>query len=105
MDEIGTFLKVLGQVIFTFKSEIFGILDTVMTPVLERILSSLRVTPSGTDDEIQLSELRREYLGFLIVVMNQGLGSVLVSSSMFHLYLLHFVQANRMQQTKPNSKT
>lgn len=80
MDEISFFLKVLGQVIFTFKSEISGILDTVMTPVLQRIFSALAVTPSGTDDEIQLSELRREYLNFIIVVLNQGLGSVLVSN-------------------------
>jgi exportin-T len=81
MDEISTFLKVLGQVVFTFKSEISGILDTVMTPVLQRIFTALATTPSGTDDEIQLAELRREYLNFIIVVLNQGLGSVLVSNS------------------------
>ncbi|KAH7406049.1 Exportin-T [Phaeosphaeria sp. MPI-PUGE-AT-0046c] len=81
MDEVATFLKVLGQVIFTFKSEISGILDTVMTPVLQRIFTTLAVTPSGTDDEIQLAELRREYLNFLVVVLNQGLGSVLVSNA------------------------
>jgi exportin-T len=81
MDEIGTFLKVLGQIIFTFKAEISGMLDTVMTPVLQRIFTALAVTPSGTDDEIQLAELRREYLNFLTVVLNHGLGSVLVSNS------------------------
>jgi exportin-T len=81
MDEISTFLKVLGQVVFTFKSEISGILDTVMTPVLQRIFTALGTTPSGTDDEIQLAELRREYLNFIVVVLNQGLGSVLVSNS------------------------
>jgi exportin-T len=80
MDEISTFLKVLGQVIFTFKSEISGILDTVMTPVLQRIFTALAVTPSGTDDEIQLAELRREYLNFIVVVLNHGLGSVFVSN-------------------------
>lgn len=81
MDEISTFLKVLAQVIFTFKSEIASILDTVMTPVLQRIFTALAVTPSGTDDEIQLAELRREYLNFITVVLNQNLGSVLVSSA------------------------
>jgi exportin-T len=83
MDEISTFLKVLAQVIFTFKSEIASILDTVMTPVLQRIFTALAVTPSGTDDEIQLAELRREYLNFITVVLNQNLGSVLVSNSKF----------------------
>ncbi|KAF1934274.1 Exportin-T [Didymella exigua CBS 183.55] len=81
MDEISTFLKVLAQVIFTFKSEIASILDTVMTPVLQRIFTALAVTPSGTDDEIQLAELRREYLNFITVVLNQNLGSVLVSAT------------------------
>ncbi|EMD65706.1 hypothetical protein GGP41_010569 [Bipolaris sorokiniana] len=81
MDEISTFLKVLGQVIFTFKSEIAGILDTVMSPVLQRIFTALAVVPSGTDDEIQLAELRREYLNFIVVILNNGLGSVLVSNS------------------------
>lgn len=79
MDEISTFLKVLGQVIFTFKAEISGILDTVLTPLLQRIFTALAVTPSGTDDEIQLAELRREYLNFIFVVLGHGLGSVFVS--------------------------
>jgi exportin-T len=52
-----------------------------MTPVLQRIFTALAVTPQGTDDEIQLAELRREYLNFLVVVLNHGLGSVLVSNS------------------------
>jgi exportin-T len=85
MDEISTFLKVLGQVIFTFKSEIAGILDTVMNPVLQRIFTALAVVPSGTDDEIQLAELRREYLNFIVVVLNHGLGSVLVSNGKFKI--------------------
>ncbi|KAF2254853.1 Exportin-T [Trematosphaeria pertusa] len=81
MDEISTFLKVLGQVIFTFKAEISGILDTVLTPLLQRIFTALAVTPSGTDDEIQLAELRREYLNFIFVVLGHGLGSVFVSEA------------------------
>ncbi|KAL5415284.1 pre-tRNA nuclear export protein [Paraphaeosphaeria minitans] len=79
MDEIATFMKVLGQIIFTFKTEIAGILDTVLTPLLQRIFTALATTPSGTDDEIQLAELRREYLNFISVVLGNGLGSVFVS--------------------------
>jgi exportin-T len=79
MDEIATFLKVLGQIIFTFKSEIAGILDTVLTPLLQRIFTALAIAPSGTDDQIQLAELRREYLNFISVVLGNGLGSVFVS--------------------------
>ncbi|KAF2643417.1 Exportin-T [Massarina eburnea CBS 473.64] len=81
MDEITMFLKALGQVIFTFKAEIAGILDTVLTPLLQRIFTALATTPSGTDDEIQLTELRREYLNFINVVLGHGLGSVFVSEA------------------------
>jgi exportin-T len=79
MDEISTFLKVLGQVIFTFKAEIASILDNVLTPLLQRIFTALATTPTGTDDEIQLAELRREYLNFIYVVLGHGLGPVFVS--------------------------
>jgi len=81
MDEVSTFMKVLGQVIFTFKAEIAGILDSVLTPLLRRIFTALGATPSGTDDEIQLGELRREYLNFVSVMLAHGLGSVLVSEA------------------------
>jgi exportin-T len=101
MDEVSTFLKVLGQVIFTFKSEISGILDTVMTPVLQRTFTAQAVNPSGTDDEIQLAELRREYLNFIIVVLNQGLGSVLVSDGKYPFQYILRNETNFVQQTKP----
>ncbi|KAF2476232.1 Exportin-T [Lindgomyces ingoldianus] len=81
MDEMATFLKVLDQVIYTFKAEIAGVLDTLLTPLLQRIFTALATTPSGTDDEIQLAELRREYLNFILVLLNHGLGSVLVSNA------------------------
>lgn len=80
MDEMSTFLKVLGQVIFTFKAEIAGVLDTLLTPLLQRIFTTLAVVPTGTDDEIQLAELRREYLNLILALLGHGLGSVLVSN-------------------------
>ena len=81
MDEMSTFLKVLGQVIFTFKAEIAGVLDTLLTPLLQRIFTTLAVVPTGTDDEIQLAELRREYLNLILALLGHGLGSVLVSNA------------------------
>ncbi|KAF2110054.1 Exportin-T [Lophiotrema nucula] len=80
-DEFSTFLKVLGQIIFTFKAESANVLDTLLTPLLQRIFNALGVAPTGTDDEIQLAELRREYLNFISTLLNHGLGSVLVSNA------------------------
>lgn len=82
MDEMALFLGLIDQVVYGFKSEIFDILNTLLTPFLQRIFSGIAEPTSGTDDEIQLAELKREYLGFLQVILNNDLGSVLVSTSM-----------------------
>ncbi|EGE01769.1 tRNA exportin [Trichophyton equinum CBS 127.97] len=80
-DEMALFLRLLDQVIFGFKSEIYSILDTLWTPFLQRVFSGIAEPISGTDDEIQLAELKREYLNFLLMILNNDLGSVIISSS------------------------
>ena len=81
-DEIATFLRLLDQVVFGFKTEIYGILDSLLTPLLQRVFAGLAEPTSGTDDEIQLVELKREYLNFLLVVLHNDLAAVFVSSGM-----------------------
>ncbi|KAI9755581.1 MAG: hypothetical protein M4579_004229 [Chaenotheca gracillima] len=80
-DEMATFLRLLQQIVFSFKTEIFDILDTLLTPLVQRVFAGLGEPTTGTDDEVQLAELRREYLNFLLVILNNDLGSVLVSSA------------------------
>lgn len=80
-DEMAMFMKLLDQVVFGFKSEIYDILNILLTPFLQRVFAGIAEPVVGTDDEIQLTELKREYLGFLLVVLNNGLESVLVSES------------------------
>ncbi|CAL5872233.1 uncharacterized protein PFLUO_LOCUS6492 [Penicillium psychrofluorescens] len=78
-DEMALFLRLLDQVIFGFKGEIYSILDTLLTPFLQRVFSGLTDPTTGTDDEIQLAELKREYLNFLLAVFNNDLGAVIIS--------------------------
>ena len=78
-DEMAMFLRLLDQVVFGFKTEIFDILNTLLTPFLQRVIAGLSEPISGTDDEIQLSELKSRYLSFLLVILNNDLASVLVS--------------------------
>jgi exportin-T len=80
-DEVALFLRLLDQVIFAFKSDIYGFLDTLFTGLLQRVFSGLNTQATGTDDEIQLAELKREYLNFLLVILNNDLGSVIVSGN------------------------
>lgn len=82
-DEMALFLRLLDQVIFGFKGEIFTILDALLTPFLQRVFSGIADPTTGTDDEIQLAELKREYLNFLLAVLNNDLGGVIISESEF----------------------
>jgi exportin-T len=82
-EEISFFLRLLQQVIFAFKAEIFSVLDVVLTPLLQRVFERLSETPTGTDDEIQLGDLRREYMNFILVILNHDLAGVFVTPSKF----------------------
>lgn len=85
-DELALFLRLLDQIVYEFKAEIFDILNTLLTPLLQRVFTGIAEPTAGTDDEIQLAELKLEYLGFLLVILNNDLGSVLVSSSKCPLF-------------------
>ena len=80
-DEMATFLRMLDQVVFGFKKDIYPVLDSLLTPLLQRVFAGLAEPITGTDDEIQLGELRREYLSFILIILNNELGSVLVSDA------------------------
>lgn len=82
-DEMALFLRLLDQVIFGFKGEIYGILDALLTPFLQRVFSGIADPTTGTDDEIHLAELKREYINFLLAVLNNDLGAVIISESTF----------------------
>lgn len=86
-DEMALFLRLLDQVIFGFKTEIYGILDTLLTPFLQRVFAGIAAPTTGTDDEIQLAELKREYLNFLLMILNNDLGTVIISSSKYSFFL------------------
>ncbi|KAI0023184.1 Xpo1-domain-containing protein [Xylariomycetidae sp. FL0641] len=80
-DEMALFLRLLDQVVFGFKGEISEVLNMLLTPLLQRVFGGLSEPINGTDDEIQLAELRREYLTFLGIILNNDLGAVLVSEA------------------------
>lgn len=87
-DEMALFLRLLDQVIFGFKGEIYNILDALLTPFLQRVFSGIADPASGTDDEIHVAELKREYLNFLLAVLNNDLGAVIISEREFSRTLI-----------------
>ena len=78
-DEMALFLRTLAQVVYGFKGEIYSILNTLLTPLSQRVFAGLAQETTGTDDEIQLKELKREYLNFVLVILNNDLAAVLVT--------------------------
>ncbi|KAL8699593.1 MAG: hypothetical protein Q9224_001339 [Gallowayella concinna] len=80
-DEMALFMRLLDQVVYGFKTEIYDILNTLLTPLLQRVFAGIAEPATGTDDEIQLAELKREYLSFLLVILNNNLEAVLVSEA------------------------
>ncbi|KAF2719145.1 Xpo1-domain-containing protein [Polychaeton citri CBS 116435] len=78
-DEMAMFLRLLAQVIYGFKSETYDILDQLLLPLLQRIFAGFTEPTTGTDDEIQLKELKSQYLSFLSIVLSNELASVLIS--------------------------
>ncbi|OTA94504.1 hypothetical protein M434DRAFT_263036 [Hypoxylon sp. CO27-5] len=80
-DEMAMFLRLLDQVVYGFKTEIYEVLNQLLTPLLQRVFGGLSEPINGTDDEIQLAELRREYLTFIGVILNNDLAGVLVSEA------------------------
>lgn len=79
-DEMALFLRLLDQIIYGFRPGIYGILDTLLTPFLQRVFAGIAEPTTGTDDEIQLAELKREYLNFLLMILNNNLGAVIISA-------------------------
>lgn len=80
-DEMALFLRLLDQVIFGFKNDIYDFLDQLFSGLLQRVFAGISAATSGTDDEIELAELKREYLNFLLVILGNDLGAVLVSTT------------------------
>jgi exportin-T len=101
-DEMAMFLRLLDQVVFGFKKEIYTVLDSLLTPLLQRVFAGLAEPVTGTDDEIQLAELRREYLTFVQIILNNDLGSVLVSESNQNFFEPLIVSVTTLAKTVSN---
>ncbi|KAL9049656.1 MAG: hypothetical protein Q9162_007098, partial [Coniocarpon cinnabarinum] len=80
-EEIASFLHLLAQIIYGFKSQLFTVLDQLLSPFLDRVFGAFAKPPQGTDDVIQLGQLRQEYLQFLQVVLSNDLADVFISTT------------------------
>lgn len=85
-DEMSTFLKLFEQMIFSFRKDILGTVDIVLGPLSQRVFDRLSGQPSGTDEEHDMNDLRREFLSFILQILNLDLAETLISPSMLYTY-------------------
>lgn len=78
-EEMASILRLLDQIIHIFQLEIFDILNTLLTPFIQKVFLAIGQVAEGTDDILHLAELKRAYLGFLLVMLNNNLGGALIS--------------------------
>ena len=106
-DEMALFLRLLDQVIFGFKTDVYAVLDALLTPFLQRVVSGIANPTTGTDDEIHLAELKREYLNFLLAVLNNDLGAVIISERKcsHFLSLLSYLSSPKFLGNQPIFET
>ena len=81
------FLDSINQVVYSFKMEVYDVLNALITPLLQRVYTGLSQPSYGTDDEIQLTNLKRAYLNFLLVVVGNDLRATLISTSKCRLLI------------------
>lgn len=81
LDELSSFLRLLDQVMYGFKSEVSGILDQLLGPLLQRVFAGLAEPVTGTDDAHALAELKSQYLNFILIIFAQDLGAVIISAT------------------------
>ena len=102
--EIAMFLDSVNQVVYSFKMEVYDVLNSLITPLLQRVWAGLNQRSYGTDDDIQLAGLKRAYLNFLLVVVGNDLRATLISTSKSALVALA-IYSSSSNNTKPINRS
>ncbi|EWC43484.1 hypothetical protein DRE_07516 [Drechslerella stenobrocha 248] len=79
--ELSIFLRLLDQLIHGFKKDLYDYLDRLLTPLCSKVFQITTQPTTGTDDQLETAELKREYLNFLFTVLNNDLSGIFVSSA------------------------
>ncbi|CAO3627556.1 unnamed protein product [Cunninghamella blakesleeana] len=98
--ELVDFLPFIGLIAHKYKPMIRNVMDELLLPLVKRVFDFLNTNPTGTDEVILLSDLRKSYLNFIVSLFNSELESILISErNVEHLNtilqtILHFSKDN-----------
>ena len=59
-------------------------LDHLLTPLCSKVFQIATQPTTGTDDQLETGELKREYLTFLSTILNSDLSEIFMSPGMYH---------------------
>ncbi|RVD87716.1 uncharacterized protein DFL_001930 [Arthrobotrys flagrans] len=79
--ELSIFLRLLDQLIHGFKKDMSDYLDQLLTPLCSKVFQIATQPTTGTDDQLETGELKREYLTFLSTVLNSDLSEIFMSAA------------------------
>ncbi|KAF3083296.1 pre-tRNA nuclear export protein [Orbilia oligospora] len=77
--ELSIFLRLLDQLIHGFKKDMSDYLDRLLTPLCSKVFQIATQPTTGTDDQLETGELKREYLTFLLTILNSDLSEIFMS--------------------------
>ncbi|EPS43840.1 hypothetical protein H072_2067 [Dactylellina haptotyla CBS 200.50] len=77
--ELSIFLRLLDQLIHGFRKDINSYLDQLLTPLCGKVFQITTQPTTGTDDQLETAELKREYLTFLSTILNSDLSEIFMS--------------------------
>lgn len=77
--ELVEFFGFLGMLSHKLKSAISSIMEELLPLLLQRTYIFLGATPTGTDDAIMLSEVKKSYTTFCSTLLTEGLQDILIS--------------------------
>lgn len=78
--QLSEFLPFLGQLVYKLKPAAQPVLDDALTPLLQKIFKLLNSPSEGTDDALNLAELRKAYLMFVLTIFGNDHQSIFVSN-------------------------
>jgi exportin-T len=79
MTQLAEFMPFLGQLVFKLRPSVFPVLDEALSPLLNKLFTLLNANVQGTDDALELMELRKAYLQFVNSLFTNGLEGVFIS--------------------------
>ncbi|KAI8868138.1 Xpo1-domain-containing protein, partial [Ramicandelaber brevisporus] len=77
--ELSDFFNFMTQVAFKFKESAIPHIAELVIPMLNKVFEFLNKSPSGTDEVVQLVNLRKAYLSWLIALFNDDIDTVLLT--------------------------